>query len=307
MGWILDKTTDSRRRLEPEHFVGRGLNCSLCIPERYVSAQHALVRWNGERWEVKDLGSRNGTFVNGVRVRPGEELPVRQGARIAFGKIEREWELVDETAPSPMAVPTDGGEAVLGDDDFIVLPSPEDPRVTLYRNAEGSWVLEQPNEASAPIASLQNFEVDGRTFRFCCPQNILKTSIAEMPMEVDVRNIRLQFSVSRDEEHVQLRVECPSKTHDIGARAPNYLLLTLARRRMADAAEGLPETSCGWIYQEDLAHDPSMAGPQLNIDVFRIRKQFGALGISDAANIIERRPRTHQLRIGTGRLSVVIL
>jgi len=117
----------------------------------------------------------------------------------------------------------------------------------------------------------------------------------------------LSFSVSRDEEHVELQVRCGGRTFDMGARTHNYLLLTLARRRLADAAEGTPETSCGWIYQEDLAHDPSMAPPQLNIDVFRIRKQFAAIGVIDAANIIERRPRTRQLRIGTALITVAEL
>jgi hypothetical protein len=50
-----------------------------------------------------------------------------------------------------------------------------------------------------------------------------------------------------------------------------------------------------------------MAPPQLNIDVHRIRKQFAEVGVLDAANIVERRPRTRQLRIGTGRLSIIQL
>jgi hypothetical protein len=49
-----------------------------------------------------------------------------------------------------------------------------------------------------------------------------------------------------------------------------------------------------------------MAPPQLNLDVFRLRRQFAALGIVDAANIVERRPRTRQLRIGTARLQIVV-
>lgn len=307
MAWFVDKSTGERRLLEAEHFVGRGAGCSLCISARYVSAQHALVRWNGARWEVKDLASRNGTFVDGTKVKAGTELPIRTGSRVAFGRADQEWELEDEGPPIPMAVPLDGGPPVLGQDDLIVLPSAEDPRVTLYRNAEGSWTLEQPTESSAPIASLQTFEVDGRRFRFCSAQNFLKTSLTDLQMEPEVRNLRLSFAVSRDEEHVQLTVIGPSGTHDLGARSRHYLLLTLARQRMADAAQGLPDTSCGWVYQEDLARDPSMTGSQLNIDVFRIRAQFGAINVTDAANIVERRPRTRQLRIGTGHLSIVTL
>lgn len=307
MAWLVEKATGDRRLLEAEHFVGRGLSCALRISQRFVSAQHAVLRWSGERWQVRDLGSRNGTFVDGVRLRAGDELPIRVGSRVAFGKGDDEWLLDDESPPPPMAIPVDGGEPILGDGDLVALPSSDDPRTTIYRNAEGAWMLEQPNESSVPITSMQTFEIDGRVFRFSCPQQILRTSIADEAAAAEVSNIQLRFSVSRDEEHVQLQVACPSGTHDLGARSRHYLLLTLGRRRLSDAAEGLPDTSCGWTYQEELARDPAMAGAQLNIDVFRIRKQFRDLGLIDAANIVERRPRTRQLRIGTGQISIVVL
>jgi hypothetical protein len=302
------KETSSGRSglLEAEHIIGRAPTCALCIDQRYISAQHASLRFTGERWELRDLGSRNGTFLDGVRIKSGEEHALRAGSKIAFGKVEQQWELCDETPPGVMAVPLDGGQPVLIDGDLLALPSGEDPRATIYRNIDGAWVLEQP-ESVAPITNLQIFEVEGRAFRFSCPESISKTSLAVLPLDVEVRHLALLFSVSRDEEHVELHATCGANTFELGARTHNYLLLTLARRRLADAAEGLPETTCGWIYQEDLARDPTMAPPQLNIDVFRIRKQFAALGVVDAANIVERRPRTRQLRIGVGRLSVVTL
>jgi hypothetical protein len=120
----------------------------------------------------------------------------------------------------------------------------------------------------------------------------------------EVRQVQLIFSVSSDEEHVQLQAVLGATSVDLGARSHNYLLLTLARRRLEDASAGVPETTCGWIYLDDLAHDPTMSGGQLNIDVFRIRRQFAALGVVDAGHIVERRPRTRQIRIGTGRISI---
>lgn len=307
MAWVVERASGNKRFLEAEHLVGRGSGSSLRITHRYVSAQHALVLWNGDHWEVKDLGSRNGTFLDGIRIRAGDHVPLRVGARLGFGLIEQEWVLTEDGPPTPMAVPVDGGDPVLSQGDLIVLPSPEDPQVSLFRNSEGSWMLEKPDDSSAPISSFQTFEVQGRTYRFCCPQLLPRTSIAELVHESAVRNVRLVFSVSRDEEHVQVQATCASRTHDLGARSRHYLLLTLARRRLADAAEGLPDTSCGWIHQDELSRDPTMSGPQLNIDVFRIRQQFGELNITDPASIIERRPRTRELRIGTSRLTVVTL
>jgi hypothetical protein len=306
MGSIRDRSSGKVQLLElPEHWVGRAPTSALCLPHRYVSAQHAAIRWSGRQWELRDLGSRNGTFLNGNRLKPGEECPLRVGSRMAFGKLlDEEWELVDDSAPRVMAIPIDGGKPVLLDGDLLALPSNDDPRVTIYRDAKGAWVLEQPNESISPITNLQTVQVDGRLWRFCCSENIRTTSLAIAPEEIEVRNLRLSFSVSRDEEHVQVRMICGALSVDMAARSHNYLLLTLARRRVEDATEGATETASGWIYQDDLAHDPTMAPPQLNIDVFRIRKQFAAAGVIDAANIVERRPRTRQLRIGTGLLSI---
>lgn len=292
--------------LEPEHLIGRAPLSALRVLERYVSAQHALLRWNGSAWELKDLGSRNGTFVDGVRISPGRERVVRLGAKLAFGKVERQWELVDVSPPTPMAVPLDGGDPVLLEDGLLALPSSEDPRVTIYRGADNAWVLEQPGEAIAPITNLQVVEIDGRSFRFCFAEEFSRTGLPAVP-ELEVRHLQLVFSVSRDEEYVKLDCLFGGTRFDLGTRTHHYLLLTLARRRIADAAEGLPETSCGWVYHEDLARALGVGQPQINNDVFRIRKQFVAMGVSDAANIIERRPRTQQLRIGTGALRVIVV
>ncbi len=308
MGSLREASTAKTQLLEPMLVVGRAPTCALRLSPRYVSAQHASLRWTGHCWELKDLGSRNGTFLDGKRISPGEEHATRSGSRIAFGNLQDQWELVDESPPQVMAVPVEGGEPVLLEGDLLALPSADDPRATIYRGAAGSWILEQPDESSCAIANLQVFQSVGRAWRFCCTEEVSPTSrFAFSALEMVIRQVGLSFSVSRDEEYVHLDMACAGRTVDMGARAHNFLLLTLARRRLEDAAQKLPETTCGWIYQEDLSRDASMAPPNLNIDVFRIRRQFAALGIVDAANIIERRPVTRQLRIGTGHLTVATL
>jgi hypothetical protein len=51
---------------------------------------------------------------------------------------------------------------------------------------------------------------------------------------------------------------------------------------------------------------PSSAA-QLNVDIFRTRRQFAEVGIVDAAGIIERRPRARELRLGVERISIAIV
>jgi hypothetical protein len=117
----------------------------------------------------------------------------------------------------------------------------------------------------------------------------------------------LSFGVSKDEEYVRLHVRQGRLALDLGARAYNYLLLTLARHRLADAAEGCSEDASGWICLDAFSHDASMLPPRVNIDVFRLRRQLASRGVADAERIVERRPRTRQLRIGTGRIAIAVL
>jgi hypothetical protein len=318
MGAIRETSTGQVRILEPNHVVGRvpAPACALTLNEPYVSSVHAELRWTGEKWDLKDLGSRNGTYLDGRRIEPSVTHKIARGSKIAFGRVEQEWEVTDDSAPPVMAVPLGGGEPVVLEGDLLALPSSDDPRATIYPTTDGSWVLEAVDEAPVALVHMQTFEAVGRLWRFCCPdmsQATLVPSRASLEFGRDlpslqqreVQNLCLVLSVTRDEEYVHLRVSCGDREFDMGARRHNYLLLTLARRRLAEAAEGLPESSCGWIDQDEYAHDPTMMAPHLNVDVFRIRQQFAKVGVIDAARIVERRPG--QLRVGTGRITLLTL
>ncbi len=50
---------------ERELVIGRDPGCGICVPEGAVSRQHASVRFEKSAWMIRDLGSRNGTLVDG--------------------------------------------------------------------------------------------------------------------------------------------------------------------------------------------------------------------------------------------------
>ena len=61
--------------------IGRDRSCALRIPKAEVSRQHCVLQHSGGAAEVRDTGSTNGTFVNGVRVEkaalnPGDEITI---------------------------------------------------------------------------------------------------------------------------------------------------------------------------------------------------------------------------------------
>jgi hypothetical protein len=66
-----------------EHAVGRSGENEIKVPVARVSKSHAVLRVDGERLFVRDLGSTNGTEVDGQRIGT-EEIEVRPGALVSF-------------------------------------------------------------------------------------------------------------------------------------------------------------------------------------------------------------------------------
>jgi hypothetical protein len=289
------------RVLEPDHLVGRGPQCSLRLPHEYVSAQHAVIRWNGEAWEVLDRGGRNGTYLNGQALRAGQSNQLRAGDQLAFGNLEEEWILLDTGAPDVMLVDVETSEALLASDGMVCVPSAEEPQFIVFRDRDGAWKFEQPDRDAAPLYQGTVFVVNGRSYRFCCPEAVsstANTTDSERPPAVAV------FFVSSDEEFVEFFLEFPSKRVELGSRSHNYMLVTLARSRLDDRAAGVPESSCGWIYKEALADALSMTPQQIDGEVFRARRHLAQNGRVEASDLIERRPRTKQIRFGIANIRI---
>jgi len=81
------------------HVVGRKPECDITVPDKTVSRQHAeLEIATGGDCFVTDLGSHNGTSVNGLRVT--NRVPVKLGDTIMFGQVE--FRLTDESGGSPV-------------------------------------------------------------------------------------------------------------------------------------------------------------------------------------------------------------
>ncbi len=64
--------------------AGRGTGCDLVVRDTTVSREHAAFVLRGDVWWVLDLGSTNGTRVNGLRA---AEHPVTRGDRIELGDV----------------------------------------------------------------------------------------------------------------------------------------------------------------------------------------------------------------------------
>jgi transcriptional regulator with GAF, ATPase, and Fis domain len=67
--------------VSPELTIGRDASNLICVPEQAVSRQHARIYAKDDRWFLQDLGSRNGTMVDGayvteIELEPNHEIRI---------------------------------------------------------------------------------------------------------------------------------------------------------------------------------------------------------------------------------------
>ena len=73
---------------EGETLVGRGSRVAFFLDEPSVSREHALIRRVGDKVSVTDLGSSNGTFVNGDRVVKTRGLDLGDTIRLGAAELK---------------------------------------------------------------------------------------------------------------------------------------------------------------------------------------------------------------------------
>jgi pSer/pThr/pTyr-binding forkhead associated (FHA) protein len=82
---------EARRHVfEQQAVIGRDLDCDIPLVSRSVSRRHALVEKTPGGWVARDLGSANGTCVDGARI---TEAPLVSGAAVRFGEVEALFEI----------------------------------------------------------------------------------------------------------------------------------------------------------------------------------------------------------------------
>src|SRR5258708_30679988 len=87
------------RIIENTATIGRTPDNTIALPGNHVSRQHAIVRChNGFQYQIMDLGSRNGTFVNDQRV----VMPVtlEPGARVRIANYELVFDQTPDDEPA---------------------------------------------------------------------------------------------------------------------------------------------------------------------------------------------------------------
>lgn len=97
--------------------IGRSARNDLCVEDPFASRLHAEIRRRGDAFWISDLGSANGTLINGLRLTTQVQLNDRDIVRI--GETEIEYSERADTAPAR------GRTSILFSNDSSFAPLPE--------------------------------------------------------------------------------------------------------------------------------------------------------------------------------------
>ena len=84
--------------------IGRAPESGLVIDETFVSRQHAVIAPVKSNYSIRDLGSKNGTWVNGKKI-GGSPETLRDGDSIHFGSPDASLRFVEDDRTVTLTVP----------------------------------------------------------------------------------------------------------------------------------------------------------------------------------------------------------
>jgi hypothetical protein len=285
--------------------VGRAAYCGVALVDPRASAEHASIYFDNGTWYVRDLASTNGTYLDGTKVDLGRRHALASGAMLGFGSPHPAFRLVYDDPPRMRLRNTRSGAILEPQLGLVVLPSEDRPIVTLFQGLDG-W-YEEREGAVRQATDFMELVVDDEPWIVELPPpgtETAQTGLARLGGWANFDELLLRFDVSRDRESIVLLVIAGLESRAVTNRAYHELLLVLAEARIGAMTAGVPEPEQGWLHTDELCRRIAGDISKVNVDVFRARQQLDQLGVIESHRVVERRPTTRQLRLGTA--SVVI-
>jgi len=301
MGILKQTQSNQRFSLGSQCLLGRSTTCDILLEDARVSGEHASIHWKGDGWELRDLGSKNGTLLEGRRLGPGERVPLQAGQSFLLGTSGTCFQLVEASPPAARARHVASQRVHEGSASLLLLPDDEHPLASLFLDGQGHWVLES-GEQRRQVVDQERLRLAGEEWVLELPSATTETLDGEAS---GLGRLHLKIGVSRDEKHVVVTVVHGQQHTVLPPRSSHYLLAILARIRLKDCQ--LPEAEQGWVDRDTLCQMLVTDSNRLNVDIHRVRRQLSTLGLRDPASVVERRPGTGHVRLGIRSVEVFLL
>lgn len=201
--------------------VGRHPDNGLVLGDPQISSRHAVLEWTHTGCHIRDLGSRNGTSLNGKRIRGWTSI--KQDDVLRFGGASA-WRVGHLAPPPPplgqlgyvevlgsgRRIPIDADRFLIGTSATVDLRIPEwidsggsKLRVVLYEESHTLWLQ--------PVRGVPGIVVEGRAWRDGPPKRITR----EIQIDLGGTQLRIVPVQTHDPVRTTAVRERPGKRYDL--------------------------------------------------------------------------------------------
>jgi serine phosphatase RsbU (regulator of sigma subunit)/pSer/pThr/pTyr-binding forkhead associated (FHA) protein len=241
--------------------IGRSARNDLCVEDPFASRLHAEVRRRGDGFWISDLGSANGTMLNGARLSAPAQLGDRDIIRI--GETEIEYSERADTAPAR------GRTSILYSDSSMA-PTPEATITAASRNSAANLLSSLDTSQRTQITSTPT------------PTQFVQDDTLAVISRVSVELLK---PLSLDETLMKV-LECVFEV--VPADRGYVMLLEISE----DDPQATPELVCKAMKSRSLANDSS-----LDVQLSRsISEQVLGQGVSVLTSDAQQDPRFQERR-----------
>lgn len=273
------------------HSLGSNIHkADTFIEGKDISTHHATIYWENGYWYIIDH-SKSGTLLNANPIRK-ETRKLQNQQVIQFGKEDRnKWEIVNLLPPSSYLKSLSHKNKMLELRSCHTLPNDDNNMILFYLSAEEKWTWKN-NDRYFLLHNRQTIKFNNEEWQF-----IENEIIQQTPHQLSATKAFFKFHLSINEEHISLKVIIDQMEIDLGSHSHNYLLLSLARKRLEDMNKNYDLYDQGWVTIDQLTYDVGKEMIKevdvyyLNLQIHRIKKQFSKLKNYGMlfTNVIERR------------------
>jgi hypothetical protein len=295
--------------------LGRAPSNDIVLQDDMVSWHHAMIWREGEALWVKDLGSRNGTFVGDEQVQGqvqvAAESVIRLGPNVSLALRVLEVNtltpkaFVLEALDSKMQHPLREDRFVIGsapDADLRTEDGPEEAAVLLLPTLDEVWLGVDGEDRE--LQPDEEFTVGGRRFA-------VREAAMERAATVEPDSDRYPYSLratlnGATGPEAWLKNDRSGQEHHIAAENRAVLLYLLAKRVADDAASGIPASQRGWCTDVEVAKgiwgrsSKDKDTNSLHVLVYRLRRELKRSGFDGW--FIEKRKRYIRARVASAAL-----
>lgn len=276
--------------------LGRGPDNDIVVPDPQVSRHHAIVWCSEDRVMLRDLGSANGTFLDGERVH--DTVTVPYGAEIRFGTDVclsvrspsipsamgefRAFALEDIETGMRRPLHADRFDIGSGLDVDLRLSTGPERAATLLVYPGGEVWLGTEDDDDMQLEVGVEFKVAGTRFR------IVEVDPTRLPtVQPDSHRYPYRLKVTLNGPTgalAEIEHLATSQSHTVNAENRVVLLYLLARKVQEDREAGMAESDRGWCADDDVIVGVwgrgalGAGGNRLKVLVHRVRKELKSGG-----------------------------